>query len=355
MFRTRNSFLVVLAAMVAGLALTVAAGGGDDSEDSTAPEATPTEAAATESTPAATAAPQERETIIFSDLNWPSAEIQARVAAYIVEHGYEYPTELVTGDTVSLWAALVNNDTHVTMEIWPAQQEWLEDVDEGTLVALGTSLDTGWEAWVIPQYLKDEHPGLVSVTDIPEYADLFVTADSRGKARFVTCIPGWACEQVNAAKVEAYGLSDVVDLLNPGSGAGLFADLEAAYAKGEPWIGYMWHPTPLSVELDLYILEEPPYSDECWAETKACAYPEAKVLIMVNSSLPPRAPEVIEFLEKWEFKAADQVATELWMDENNEDTDAGAQWFLRNYRDVWSSFVPAEVAERVDAALADEG
>ena len=327
MMLARRPFLLTLAAMAACLALVIAAcGGGGD----------------------------EKEPVIFSDLNWPSAEIQARVAAYIVEHGYGYPTELVTGDTVSLWAALVNNDTHVTMEIWPAQQEWLLDVEEGTLVELGTSLDTGWEAWVIPQYLKDANPGLVSVTDIPEYADLFVTPDSRGKARFVTCIPGWACEQVNAAKIEAYGLTDVVDALNPGSGAGLFADLEAAYSRGDPWLGYMWHPTPLSVSLDLYILEEPPYSDECWAATKGCAYPEAKVLIMVNKSLSERAPDVIEFLRNWEFKAADQVATEVWMEENNEASDAGALWYLRNFRDVWASFVSAEVAAKVDKALEDE-
>ena len=326
MMLARRAFLLTLAAMVACLALVIVACGGED----------------------------EKEPVVFSDLNWPSAEIQARVAAYIVEHGYGYPTDLVTGDTVSLWAALVNNDTHVTMEIWPAQQEWLLDVEEGTLIELGTSLDTGWEAWVIPQYVKDANPGLVSVTDIADHADLFVTADSRGKARFVTCIPGWACEQVNAAKVEAYGLADVVDLLNPGSGAGLFADLEAAYSRGDAWLGYMWHPTPLSVSLDLYVLEEPPYSDDCWATTKACAYPEAKVLIMVNTSLSERAPEVIEFLRKWEFKAADQVATELWMTESNEDSDAGALWYLRNYRESWAAFVPAEVAERVDEALEDE-
>ena len=73
------------------------------------------------------------------------------------------------------------------MEIWPAQQEWLLDVEEGTLVEVGLSLDTGWEAWVIPQCVKDANPGLVSVTDLPDYVDLFATADSRGKARFVTC------------------------------------------------------------------------------------------------------------------------------------------------------------------------
>ena len=326
--RRTKPILTLLGGLALAVTLLVAACGGGDSE--------------------------EKEAIIFSDLNWPSAEIQARVAAYIVEHGYGYPTELVPGDTVSLWQALVNNDTHVTMEIWPAQQEWLEDVDEGTLVEVGLSLDTGWEAWVIPQYLKDANPGLVSVSDLPDYMDLFVTADSQGKARFVTCVPGWACEQVNAAKVESYGLTDTLDVLNPGSSAALSADLEAAYAKGEPWLGYMWHPTPQSVNLDLYILEEPAYSDECWSTTKACAYPEARVLVMVNKSLPGRAPEVITFLERWSFKAADQVAAELWMEENNEDTDAGALWFLRNYRDVWSSFVPADVAEKVDAALEDE-
>ena len=107
----------------------------------------------------------------------------------------------------------MGGDTHVTMESWPAQQEWLEDVEEGTLVDLGRSLDTGWEAWVIPQYVKDANPGLVSVADLAEHAHLFVTPDSGGKARFVTCIPGWACEQVNAAKVEAYGLTEHLELL----------------------------------------------------------------------------------------------------------------------------------------------
>ena len=62
---------------------------------------------------------------------------------------------------------------------------------KGTLVEVGLSLDTGWEAWVIPQYVKDANPGLVSVTDLPDYVDLFVQPpDSRGKARFVTCLPG---------------------------------------------------------------------------------------------------------------------------------------------------------------------
>ena len=32
-----------------------------------------------------------KETIVFSDLNWTSAQVQNRIAQYIVEHGYGYP------------------------------------------------------------------------------------------------------------------------------------------------------------------------------------------------------------------------------------------------------------------------
>lgn len=297
---------------------------------------------------------ESRDPIVFSDLNWLSAEVQTRVVAYIVEHGYGYPTELIAGDTVSLWAGLTNNDTHVTLEIWPAQQPWIDELDEGVIELLGDSLDENWEGWVVPQYVKDENPDLVSVFDLPDYQDLFVTADSRGKARFVGCIAGWACELVNLNKVAAYGLEDVVDVVDPGSGAALFADLEGAYARGDAWLGYIWGPTKPTATLDLYRLEEPEWTEECWNGDQGCAYPSSEVRIAVNTSLLDRAPDVIEFLRAWDYSAAEQIDTEIWMGDNGETPDAGAIWYLQNHQDAWMSRVPADVAERVLAALAEE-
>ena len=40
---------------------------------------------------------EEKEPIIFSDLNWTSAQVQNRIAQYIVEEGYGYPTDVVFG------------------------------------------------------------------------------------------------------------------------------------------------------------------------------------------------------------------------------------------------------------------
>ena len=300
---------------------------------------------------------EEKDPIVFSDLNWTSAEIQTRIAKYIVENGYEYPTDSVTGDTISLWEGLINNDTDVTMEIWlPNQQDaWDEALGRGTVVDVGKSLEDNWQAFVIPQYVKDENPGLVSVTDLPDHMELFVTADSKGKARLVTCIPGWECEKVNVNKVEAYGLQDNVELVNPGSGAALFADIEAAYARGDAWLGYMWGPTKPSAELDLYILDEPAYTEDCWAGDQGCAYPTAEIKIAVHETLLERAPDVVEFFRSWDFTSSTQVSTEAWMSDNNESSDAAAIWYLNNHGDTWKSFVPDDVAERVEEALAEEG
>ena len=40
-----------------------------------------------------------KEPVVFSDLNWDSAQIQNRIAMYIVEHGYGYPVDTVFGGT----------------------------------------------------------------------------------------------------------------------------------------------------------------------------------------------------------------------------------------------------------------
>lgn len=96
---------------------------------------------------------------------------------------------------------------------------------------------------------------------------------------------GWACEEVNAAQIQAYGLEDHVHILNPGDGAAMNADLYGAFERQEPWLGYQWGTNEPAMLLDLVRLEEPPYSDECWETTKACAYEDAEILVAVHPDL----------------------------------------------------------------------
>ena len=114
------------------------------------------------------APPGPKETIVFSDLNWTSAQVQNRVAQYIVEHGYGYPTDLVFGGTLPLFEGLRKGDTHVTMEIWLPNQElgWNAALEQGTVVSVGTSLVGDWQStFVIPGYIAEQYPDLPSQPD----------------------------------------------------------------------------------------------------------------------------------------------------------------------------------------------
>tara|TARA_Y100000590_G_scaffold77869_1_gene86352 strand:+ start:1716 stop:2798 length:1083 start_codon:yes stop_codon:yes gene_type:complete len=294
-----------------------------------------------------------KETIVFSDLNWSSALLQNRIAAYITEHGYGYPVDFLTGDTVSLFPALVAGDSHVTMEIWlPNQQDvWDEAMKDGTVVSVGSSLDDNWQSmFVIPRYTQEANPGLVSYTDIEAHKDLFVRPDSDGKAALINCIAGWKCEQINTAKHALYEMDDYVKLVSPGSAAGLFADLEGAYEKGDDWLGYIWGPTKTAASLDLVVLEEaecPPGCDPA----EGYAYPSADVLIAIAAGLEARAGDVVQMLRNYDFIAADQVAAEGWMADNEAtETEAAINWLSTGTS--WHAWVTDEAQANVEAAIA---
>ena len=299
-----------------------------------------------------------KEVIIFNDLNWTSALVQNRIAQYIVEEGYGYPTDVVFGSTLPLFQGLRKGDSHVTMEIWlPNQDEaWMEAQGMGEVVSVGESLSKDWQsAFIIPAYLQKQYPDLDSVEDLKDdqYKALFSTAETGDKARLVSCVIGWACEEVNAAQVIGYGLTDHVEIVNPGDGAALNADLYGAYEKEEPWLGYQWGTNDPALLLDLVRLEEPAYSDECWFTTKACAYEDATILIAVHPELPTRAPGVVDMLRAWDFDIDVYKAVAAWMSENEGASESDtALWWLNSSQDVWGAWVSSEAAANINAALA---
>lgn len=318
-----------------------------------AEQSAPSEGAAAPAAPAASI-----DTIIFSDLNWASAQIQNRVAQYIVEKGYGYSTDVVFGSTLPLFQGLRNGDTHVTLEIWlPNQNEaWYEALGNEEVVEIGASLGKDWQsAFVIPKYLQEQYPELDSVEDLKDeqFKELFATAETGGKARLVSCVIGWSCEEVNAAQIIGYELEDHVHVVNPGDGAALNADLYGAYEKGEPWVGYQWGTNDPALILDLVRLEEPAYSDVCWEANKACAYQDADILIAVHPDLVDAAPDVVEMLKAWDFNIEVYKEVARWLNNNSDaSSNDAALWWLNSKSDIWSGWVTDDAAASVEEALA---
>jgi glycine betaine/proline transport system substrate-binding protein len=186
-----------------------------------------------------------------------------------------------------------------------------------------------------------------------KYWELFKDPEDPSKGRFYNGIAGWSVTEKNSIRLKAYGLDEYYNDFIPGSDAALSGSMVAAYQKGKPWFGYYWGPTWILGKLDMTPLEEPPYDPEVWNENYACTFPPVDVNILVHKDLPETAPEVVELLKNYETTLAMNNKFLAFMKdfEGDDAQQAAAEWFLKNYEAVWTGWVPAEVAEKVKAAL----
>ena len=297
-----------------------------------------------------TAAPLPSGSITFVESAWSSIQLQTYIARYMLENGYGYTTESEFAPITQQPALLLSGEAQVVMEAWllPGNR-WDQPLEEGDLVNLGASLGSDWQsAFVIPAYMQEQYPGLDHVNDLKEqqYKSLFATPETGGKARLVTCIPGWSCEETNRLQIEGYGLGDHVHIVNPDSGADLFASINGAYENREPWLGYMWATGDPALLLELVRLEEPPCQ---------CAYQDTDVVIVAHPDLLDYAPEAAEVLRKWDFAIDPHLkSVTRWRADNPGASieDMGLYW-LRNNEATWSGWVTSEAAAGIRTALAD--
>ncbi len=300
--------------------------------------------------------------IVFAGLDWDSAQLHNAITRYILEEGFKCSTDDIPGSTVPMIQGLARGDIDVYMELWAnnAPEIYYEALAEEKVVDLGHSSDA-LEGWFVPRYVIEGDtargieplaPELKSVFDLPQYAEIFTDPEEPEKGRFYNCIIGWQCEGVNNQKLEAYGLTDSFTNFNPGSGAAFDSEIEATYNKGEPIVTYYWGPTGLLGILDMVLLEEPEYSDECWEGDKGCAYPTGVINVAVGKEFAEEAPaEIIEFLKAYELEQ--NLVNKLLgiMREEGIEAEDAALRFLQGAELLWSDWVSDEVAESILSSL----
>jgi glycine betaine/proline transport system substrate-binding protein len=305
----------------------------------------------------------DKPVLTFADVSWDSVQVHNRIAAFIIENGYGYPEcQYTFGDSLPLLQGLGKGSIDIYMEVWADnyRDAWEEVLANGTVTQLGTNFPDAPQGWYVPTYMikgdtergiKPVAPDLKSVTDLPQYRELFTDPEVPSKGRFHNSPPGWKVTDYNQDKIYAYGLDKSFNVFGTGSEAALTTSMVSAYEKGKPWLGYYWEPTWVMGKLDMTLLEEPEYDQAAWDKNKGCAYPSAEVLIGINSKLEERAPEIVAFLKNYATTLEQNNDFLAFMSDNDGKADAAAIYFLKKYPDVWKSWIPEDVAAKVDKAL----
>lgn len=304
--------------------------------------------------------------VTIADMNWASAEFAAYVDKIILEEGYGCSVELIPGDTMPTSTSMVEKgEPDIAPEIWPnSVKEQIDDaVAEGRLhYAAEILTDGGQEGWWIPQYVKDANPDIVTVEDALARPDLFKHPELPDRGGLYGCPAGWNCQIVTENLFRAFDAEGKgFDLVDPGSGAGLAGSIAKAYEREEAWVGYYWAPTAILGKYPMYKLDfgvehDPEEWTDCTLvqgclEPKPNDWPKAKVVSVVTDDFAKRAPEAMQYLgnRAWSNAIANEVLA--YMDKNQYPGEDGARYFLKKYEDLWTKWVPADVASNVKDAL----
>jgi glycine betaine/proline transport system substrate-binding protein len=303
-------------------------------------------------------------TIDIAEMTWPSAAALAHIHAVVLEQGFGCDVEIVTGDTVPTSSSMLTRGRPaIAPELWTStiEEPWAEGVAEGTVVKLGDAITDGTvEGWFIPRYVQEAHPELVSAEDVVARPDLFPDPEDPSQGRLYSCPPGWACELSTSALFEAYDMEDGWNLFSPGSGGALDASISRAFLREEPILFYYWGPTAIlgkydAVQLDLGEPKPDVYAcntdPDCQEPAGKTAYPSSPAIVGAAAWIEEEAPAVAEYLSEAGLTNAEISELLVYGDENQADAAETAENFLKTKEDLWTTWVSADVAEKVKASL----
>ncbi len=314
---------------------------------------------------AATAA--ECGDVTISNMNWQSAEVLANIDKIVLNAGYGCNAELVVGDTVpTLTSMTEKGQPDVAPEGWV---DLLPDVvqkgiaDKKLVSTVEALSDGAVQGWWIPKYLADANPDIKTIPDALKHPELFPAPEDSSKGAVFNGPQGWGGTLVTTQFFKAYEAEKAgFTLIDTGSAAGLDGSVAKAYERKEGWMGYYWAPTALLGKYEMVKLEYGvPHDEAEWkrcntvadcADPKPNEWPKDSVQTLVTTAFAERAGEpVMDYFSKrsWSNDTVNKLLA--WMTDNQATGEEGAKHFLKENPDLWTAWVPADVAEKIKAAI----
>lgn len=300
--------------------------------------------------------------IVFADAGWDSIRVHNSIAQKIIEEGFGYKTDVTSGSTAATVQGLRRGDINVYMEIWTdnIKEVYDEAIDKGDIKKVSTNFDDNDQGLYVPTYvikgdkergIKPLAPDLKTVADLKKYPDVFKDPEDPGRGRIINGPSGWEVEKAITEKFKTYGLDETMNNFITGSDSAAVADLKKAYESGKPWVGYYWSPTWVTAQYDLTLLEEEPFDQKKWDEDKGTAFPPNDVVVAVHKDFPKQAPEVADFLKKYETSNDLTEEALNYMNEEDASAEEAAVWWMKKHEDIWTSWVDDDIAKKVKDAL----
>jgi glycine betaine/proline transport system substrate-binding protein len=216
-------------------------------------------------------APETDEPIKLTLHDWTGQLITTEIMGRVLEE-MGYNVEFVQADYLAQFAGLESGDLHVAMEIWETTgKDALEtSLATGKTVDLGETGMQAIEEWWYPLYMKEQCPGLPDWEALNDCAEAFSAPETAPSGRYLGGPVTWG--GYDDERAEALELD--YEVVHAGTDAALFAELESAYQRQAPWLGWVYTPHWAPIKFEGEWVEFPPYSEECYEDPSVGPNPD---------------------------------------------------------------------------------
>jgi len=170
-------------------------------------------------------------------------------------------------------------------------------------------------------------PDLKTFADLNRYKHMFKSLESGDQGNLIGCpIAAWACE--DQKRLDSLGVDFYAQAL--GSETAHWAQIQAKYKRGEPFIAYAWAPHWIHAALDLVEVELPP--EAAWADDITFKFG--------NPDLMKEHPEAVEVIRKHRLTNAQQAGMIYEIDVKKRDVEEVVDEWMEANKDIWMKWLP---------------
>jgi glycine betaine/proline transport system substrate-binding protein len=260
---------------------------------------------------AATASADTKPTIKIGYVEgWDDSVATSNVAAQVIEKRLGYPVQLVPVAAGIMWQGVARGDLDATLSAWlPVTQGAYWAQFKTKVVDLGTNFPDARIGLVVPDYVPE-----TSIAQLEAHK-----ADFDG--RIVGIDAGAGIMKRTDDAIKAYNLNYN---LMPSSGSAMTAELSREINAKKPVVVTGWTPHWMFAKWKLKFLDDPKK-----------VYGNAEhVDSVINPDLEKKAPDVVAFLKKFQWKPG-QIDSVMLATENGAKPDAAAdQWIAAHGPEV---------------------
>lgn len=282
--------------------------------------------------------------------DWTGNLVTCRLLKIILEEELDYKVkEIAMPAGPAVAEAIRGGDIDFACESWPSysptKDKYISEYGgDGSVELIGHVGVIGQSGYYVPRYviegdeargIKAMAPDLKTYKDLNKYKDLFKTFETGDKGRLVACpVAAWSCMD----KERAEGLGLEYELVELGSEAAHWAEIAAAYKRGEPIIAYAWEPHWIHAKYDLVEIGLPDYSEAAWPVSD---WSEDVTYNYGSPSLKDKYPDAHHVIGNMNLTNVEQAGMILAIDIDKVPMeDAVRAWMAKNEK-IWRAWMPS--------------